>query len=104
MENAESQVRIFAKHLPLLLPTMPVECVCIIADFVRIMLDDPWTSVLAAWSLFNIISLYLGPSLTKDYLGDRLISLYNVELPVSTKNLKVSYYFFGSCISVHIHT
>lgn len=100
----ENKVRTLAKTVPLLLPQMPPSAIEIMVHFVKELFEDPWTSVMAAWSLFNPVAEALGPALTQKYFVAPLLCLYDSELPCTSKHLKLYHRTFLLQIIVRIGT
>ncbi|KAJ3644747.1 hypothetical protein Zmor_022454 [Zophobas morio] len=76
----ECKVKTCAKHLEVLLEelytTTDTEIVNILLPHIRELIEDPPTSVLAAWYLFDPFSRVLGPQRTSETLLDSIVKLY----------------------------
>nr|CAD7259629.1 unnamed protein product [Timema shepardi] len=77
---AECQVKTVARELVVLLPQMSVsssEGLDILVSFVKHLLEEPVTAVMAAWHLFEPMAVVLGPRKTSEYFLSSLIKLYD---------------------------
>ncbi|XP_025836479.1 WD repeat-containing protein 81 [Agrilus planipennis] len=99
----ECKVKKCARNLEILMKdlnaTTDLEVVCLLLPFVRDLLDDPSTSVLAAWYLFDPVASMLGPKKTTESFLIPLLRLYENELnqftiPFYTKSAKLYHHSF----------
>ncbi|KAJ9590475.1 hypothetical protein L9F63_016506, partial [Diploptera punctata] len=77
---SEYKVKMAARELSTLLPemlTMFSESLDLIIPYVRELLEDPSTSVIAAWHLFDPVSKVLGPQKTAATLLEPIVKLYD---------------------------
>nr|CAD7393459.1 unnamed protein product [Timema cristinae] len=77
---AECQVKTVARELAVLLPQMSVsssEGLDILVSFVKHLLEEPVTAVMAAWYLFDPMAVVLGPRKTSEHFLSSLIKLYD---------------------------
>nr|CAD7452419.1 unnamed protein product [Timema tahoe] len=77
---AECQVKTVARGLAILLPQMSVsssEGLDILVPFVKNLLEEPVTAVMAAWHLFDAMAVVLGPGKTSEYFLSSLVKLYD---------------------------
>jgi WD repeat-containing protein 81 len=99
---SEYKVKTAARELSTLLPEMlsaSPESLDLILPYVRELLEEPKTSVLAAWHLFDPIAKVLGPQKTAATLLEPIVKLYDndtsddTDLPPSdTGNRRVKLY------------
>ncbi|XP_057667773.1 WD repeat-containing protein 81 isoform X2 [Diorhabda carinulata] len=107
---AECKVKMCAKQLDILLDDINYtdnEIVYIILPHIKELIEDPPTSVLAAWYLFEPISRVLGPQKTAKYLLDPILKLYENEcvdthLPYIKKIAKLYHHSFLLCLMVRL--
>ncbi|XP_072382796.1 WD repeat-containing protein 81 [Diabrotica undecimpunctata] len=108
---AECKVKMCAKQLDLLLDEIDTntdnEIVNIILPHIKELIEDPPTSVLAAWYLFEPISRVLGPQKTSKYLLEPILKLYENEcvdthLPYIKKIAKLYHHSFLLCLMVRL--
>jgi WD repeat-containing protein 81 len=77
---SECRVKTAARELSALLPEMhstSPEGLDLILPYVRELLEDPSTSVLAAWHLFDPVAKVLGPQRTAATLLEPIVKLYD---------------------------
>ena len=80
---SECKVKTAASELATLLPEMLstfCESLDLIIPYIRELLEDPSTSVLAAWHLFDPVSKVLGPQKTTATLLEPVLKLYDYAL------------------------
>uniref|UniRef100_A0A6P7G0N8 WD repeat-containing protein 81-like n=1 Tax=Diabrotica virgifera virgifera TaxID=50390 RepID=A0A6P7G0N8_DIAVI len=108
---AECKVKMCAKQLDILLDEIDTntdnEVVNIILPHIKELIEDPPTSVLAAWYLFEPISRVLGPQKTSKYLLEPILKLYENEcvdthLPYIKKIAKLYHHSFLLCLMVRL--
>nr|CAH7753697.1 unnamed protein product [Callosobruchus chinensis] len=99
----ECKVKLCAKQLEYLMeeinPNTDSEVINILLPHIKDLLEDPPTSVLAAWYLFDPISRMLGTQKTEQYLLDSVLKLYENEpneahLPYNGKIAKLYHHSF----------
>lgn len=100
----ENKVRTLVKVIPLLLPQMSTDAIVLVARVVKDLMEDPWTSVVTAWSLFNPMAEALGPVETLKIFNGPLTSLFDSELPCTIKHLKLYHRSFLLQVFVRIGT
>ena len=84
---AEAQVRLVAQHLGPHMPALDREEVGLVLPLVTSLLTTTSTSILAAWSLFDLLSSVLGPDDTATHLLGPVTALYKGS--ATTKHLKL---------------
>ncbi|CAH1187105.1 unnamed protein product, partial [Phyllotreta striolata] len=108
---SECKVKLFAKQLDGLTGELNTdtdsEIVNIILPHVKDLIEDPPTTVLAAWYLFEPISRLLGPRRTSKYLLEPILKLYENEcpdnnLPYIKKIAKLYHHSFLLCLMVRL--
>lgn len=73
------KVNVMTEELSVLLPEMlsvSPENIDIILPYMKELLQDPETSVFAAWNLFDLVAKFLGPKNTTITLLDAILNLY----------------------------
>ncbi|KAI4456769.1 wd repeat-containing protein 81 [Holotrichia oblita] len=99
----ECKVKSCARNLQYLLEdlntTTDIEIVQLLVPYVKIMIEEPPTSVLAAWYLFDPIARVLGPRKTSEIFLDSLLKLYESEpsestIPYNSKIAKLYHHSF----------
>ncbi|KAJ8871966.1 hypothetical protein PR048_028306 [Dryococelus australis] len=95
---AECRVKTSARELAVLLPQLSGESLCILLPYVIRLLEDPTTSVLAAWYLFDPVATALGPRQTAEHLLAPVIGLYDCKeegsMDSCNKHLKLYHHSF----------
>ncbi|XP_018566395.1 WD repeat-containing protein 81 isoform X2 [Anoplophora glabripennis] len=100
---AECKVKSCAKHLESLLGELNTntdyEVVNILLPHIKDLIEDPPTSVLSAWYLFEHVSRVLGPRKTAESLLESILKLYENEpndahLPYNGKIAKLYHHSF----------
>ncbi|XP_060522170.1 WD repeat-containing protein 81 [Cylas formicarius] len=99
---AECKVKLCVKHLEELLiqinPNYDVEIVNIIVSYIVDLIEDPPTSVLSAWYLFDPIARVLGPRRTSEMLLQPILKLFENEPNES------SLPFYGKIAKLYHHS
>lgn len=107
----ECKVKLCIRNLEILtneLSTVTdLEVVSILLPHVKNLIEDPSTSVLAAWYLFDPIAKLLGPSNTSEKLLQPIIKLYENEFNETTvffnnKVVKLYHHHFLLCLIVRL--
>lgn len=99
----ECKVKACARNLQYLLgdlnTTTDIEIVHLLVPYIKIMIEEPPTSVLAAWYLLDPIARVLGPRKTSEIFLDSLLKLYENEpsestIPYNSKIAKLYHHSF----------
>lgn len=95
---SECKVKLCAQHLEAFLKdinmTTDFEIVQILVPHVKQMIEDPSTSVLACWYLFDSIARVLGPKKTTDKFLQPILKLYENTIPYNRKIAKLYHHSF----------
>lgn len=107
----ECKVKLCARNLEALLndlnTTTELEIVYILLPHIKSLIEDPPTSILAAWYLFDPVSRVLGPQKTRETLLQSIIKLYENELNenavfFNNKIVKLYHHSFLLCLIVRL--
>lgn len=106
----ECKVKYCAKELEMLLFDINIDCsetVNILLPYVKEIIEDPCTSVLAAWYLFDPVARALGPTKATDSLLHCVLHLYENEqseynFAFNCKIAKLYHHSFLLCLIVRL--
>lgn len=107
----ECKVKLCARHLDLLMNDLSIitdaEIVNILLPHVKNLIEEPATSVLAAWYLFDPMAKLLGPTNTSEKLLQPIIKLYENEFNetaafYNNKIVKLYHHHFLLCLIVRL--
>lgn len=85
---AKDRVNILSKYINKMVHKLGPEGLELVIPYVIELFDDHWTSVHAAWMLFNPIATALGPRQTNKQLLPHLVSLMNTD-NTTVKHIKL---------------
>lgn len=107
----ECKVKLCARNLEILLDdlntTADIETINILLPHIKNLIEDPSTSILSAWYLFDPFSRALGPQKTQQTLLQSILKLYENELNeyvafFNNKIVKLYHHSFLLCLMVRL--
>ncbi|XP_049766258.1 WD repeat-containing protein 81 [Schistocerca cancellata] len=95
------KVKVMKQELTVLLPeisSVSQESLELILPYIKELMEDPETSVLAAWNLFDLVAKHLGPKHTSKFLMPSILKLYENgtedDSEQSSKHVKLYHHIF----------